>query len=188
MCLFIDIVNSTTFTDKQQFEHYITQYNKSYPTPHHKSTAYINYINNRNTIDNINSDVTRTWTAGINQFTDLSPAEFRQQYLMSSTISVPSYQQLLQSQSHKLYPPVYSTVADTLDWRNYSDHTVITPIIDQGAIGSCYAISALETVSAQYALINHMNAVTLSVEQIIDCSANYDMVQKHANCGVHGGV
>lgn len=178
---------------QHEFHQYTINYNKHYATLQQHNAAYKHYIDNVHIINTINNH-THSWTAGINQYTDLSPDEFRQQYLMSNKLNAAQFSRLLQTPTNKLYNlRQYNTtnpLRDTpieYDWRNYTLHRVVTDIVNQGAIGSCYAFSALDTISAQHSLLYNIDTIALSAEQIIDCSAEYDTVHKHANCGVYGG-
>lgn len=101
---------------------------------------------------------------GINQFSDLSPEEFKSLYL--------------RAQAEKA-PPFYGLKTDGLparfDWR---DRAVVAPVQNQEACGSCWAFSvvgAMESVNA----IRGANFQQLSVQQVVDCS--------YQNEGCNGG-
>lgn len=71
----------------------------------------------------------------------------------------------------------------SFDWRNQS---IITPVRDQGSVGTCWAFSAVGAIEAQRALHGH-GKEWLSVEQVADCDNSTDPDNIHADCGVFGG-
>lgn len=79
-----------------------------------------------------------------------------------------------------------STIAPppaSFDWR---DHNVVTPIRDQGTVGTCWAFSTVGAIESQRALKGNA-PLELSVEQVVDCDATRDPANTHADCGVFGG-
>lgn len=68
-----------------------------------------------------------------------------------------------------------SAVPQSVDWRTKG---VVTPVRQQGHCGSCWAISAVETIESALALSTGDTPVTLSVEQILVCCAT----QHHSQC------
>ncbi|XP_071778871.2 cathepsin O isoform X1 [Centroberyx gerrardi] len=92
---------------------------------------------------------------GINQFSDLSLDEFRDFYLRASADNAPLYS-----------GPKREGLPDKFDWR---DKTVVAPVQNQLACGSCWAFSvvgAMQTVQA----IAGRRLEQLSVQQVLDCS------------------
>ncbi len=54
------------------------------------------------------------------------------------------------------------------DWRENTTATPVTPVKDQGFVGTCWAHSAVQSIEGQYAMKG--NPLTkMSVEQIVDC-------------------
>ncbi|CAF4587032.1 unnamed protein product, partial [Rotaria magnacalcarata] len=56
-------------------------------------------------------------------------------------------------------------VPNSFDWRNYG---AVTPVKDQGSVGTCWAFSAVQNVEGQWFMKSKALA-ELSVEQIVDC-------------------
>eukprot|EP00698_Gefionella_okellyi_P007838 TRINITY_DN1916_c0_g1_i2.p1 TRINITY_DN1916_c0_g1~~TRINITY_DN1916_c0_g1_i2.p1 ORF type:complete len:266 (-),score=41.98 TRINITY_DN1916_c0_g1_i2:89-886(-) len=66
---------------------------------------------------------------------------------------------------------------DTFDWR---DHGAVTPVKDQGTVGSCWAFSTTGNIEGQLFLNKLVaNVTALSEEQLVDCDDK--------DCGVFGG-
>jgi len=83
------------------------------------------------------------------------------------------------------------TVA-AFDWRTSGSVNAVTPVKDQGAMGSCWAFSAVGNVEGQRAIQSEGKSVEdLSVEQLIECDAETGVHgatgEVHGDCGVFGG-
>lgn len=109
---------------------------------------------------------------GINQFSDLSPAEFRSRYL---TLRIPK--KFLASKSHRrkyeyLSPEAIKNYLREKhypmrwDWR---DMNVVTPIKNQEDCGACYATSTVAVIETMLSLSSGQLSKGLSVQQILDC-------------------
>ncbi|KAL3880400.1 hypothetical protein ACJMK2_032643 [Sinanodonta woodiana] len=108
---------------------------------------------------------------GVTKFSDLSPAEFRDQYL-KDLIFLPN----LGARPNSTLTP-YSrikslNIPDKVDWRNYGNQSIISPVKNQMKCGACWAFSAVETVESMYAKLKGKPPLDLSVQQIIDCASN----------------
>lgn len=71
----------------------------------------------------------------------------------------------------------------SFDWR---DHGAVTPVRDQGSVGTCWAFSTVGAIESQRILAGNAPE-ELSVEQVVDCDATRDPTNIHADCGVFGG-
>ena len=94
----------------------------------------------------------------INQFGDLTNSEFRAR---RTTTQVQDIQDIKQFR-----PPVGEIIPETKDWR---EENVVTPVKNQGDCGSCYAFSAVSSMTSMLA-IRSRELVALSEQQVIDCS------------------
>ncbi|XP_056625650.1 cathepsin O isoform X1 [Triplophysa dalaica] len=106
---------------------------------------------------------------GINQFSDLSPKQFKERYLTVQADAVPKFDPTRPDIRVKTSYPV------RFDWR---DRGVVGPVRNQNACGGCWAFSvveAIESVSATHA----GKLQELSVQQVLDCS--------YRNHGCNGG-
>ena len=68
--------------------------------------------------------------------------------------------------------------ADSLDWR---DKGAVNPVEDEGACGSTYAFSALDSTEAQW-FLKTGKLLALSKQALVDCSGTY------GNLGCNGGL
>ena len=71
-------------------------------------------------------------------------------------------------------------VAESINWVTSGK---VTEIKNQGSCGSDYAFAAASTVESAYAIKNNQEPLTLSAQQIIDCSSN----SIYGNKGCEGG-
>ena len=77
-----------------------------------------------------------------------------------------------------------SGIADSVDWR---EHGAVTPVVDQGFCGSCWAISVAGMLEGAYSIKTGKPAILLSFQQIIDCVRK----EKHfwrSSKGCKGGI
>ena len=76
------------------------------------------------------------------------------------------------------------------DWRSRSP-TVVTPVKDQGALGSCWAFSAVGNVEGQVSIAGGKAAEELSVEQLLECDQTSGVRsvdgERYGDCGAFGG-
>lgn len=118
-----------------------------------------------------NADSTQSWKMGINQFSDLTDAEFVALSLGELSNDLPSIP----------VEEVNAGFRGAIDWRNTG---IITPVKNQGQCGSCWAFAATAAhESYQIHSKNQPKNITLSEQQLVDCahSSPYD------NNGCNGG-
>jgi len=77
------------------------------------------------------------------------------------------------------------SVPINFDWTQ-NETPVVTPVRDQGTVGSCWAFSTVQNIEGQWALSGH-SLTELSVEQIVDCDGSTDPKTNNSDCGVFGG-
>jgi C1A family cysteine protease len=110
-----------------------------------------------------------TWTAGINQFSDLTREEFAAQYL--SGLRVPS------SSEVDVIVQDAGDVPNDIDWRSKG---AVTGVKNQGQCGSCWTFSATGAVEGWAVAVAHKGLPSLSEQQLVDCA-------KTAGQGCQGG-
>jgi len=149
-------------TDEEQFQAFITQYGKTY-SPAEYSTRFAIFKDNLRRIKSLNGMPQQTAVFGVSKFSDLSPDEFREQYLIKDMMK--SSQERLSKAQKWSAPQVTLDYPDTFDWNNEG---VVTPVYNQKQCGSCWAFSTTESIESMWALAN--NTLTkLSMQQIVDC-------------------
>ncbi|MQL36396.1 hypothetical protein EI006_26750, partial [Escherichia coli] len=114
---------------------------------------------------------------GVTKFSDLTPSEFRRQFLGLKRLRLPS-------DAHKA--PVLPTndLPEDFDWR---DKGAVTPVKDQGACGSCWSFSATGALEGAHFLATG-ELVSLSEQQLVDCDHVCDPEEYGAcDAGCNGG-
>ncbi|CAF1203654.1 unnamed protein product [Rotaria sordida] len=116
-------------------------------------------------------------TFELNKFADLTEDEFRNTILMRPQAPP------IHSRSRYMEIPTVGDLPDSFDWR---DHNAVTPVKDQGSVGTCWAFSTVQNVEGQWS-IKSKTLTNLSVEQIVDCDGMQKPDSGQADCGVYGG-
>merc|ERR1719436_2244969 len=98
-----------------------------------------------------------SWTKGVNQFTDLTEAEFSRIYL--GYIHRP----------REAVAVVECGPHADVDWRGKG---AMTPIKDQGQCGSCWAFSTTGGVEG-VEFVKSGSVTSLSEQSLVDCSGSY---------------
>lgn len=120
------------------------------------------FTHNLEEIERHNADSTQTYKKGVNQFTHLSVAEFKAMFLNRFYESAPSAQKV-QIEEKKITP-----VLREIDWQALGK---VSEVGNQGTCDAGYAFCSAGLIESYY-LIKGTN-VTLSKQQIVDCSADY---------------
>ena len=108
---------------------------------------------------------------GINQFTDLTPQEFKAQY-------VSGLQGKVESSGCGSFSSSASGAPSAIDWRNKG---AVTSVKDQGQCGSCWTFSATGAIEGAWA-ISKGQLIDLSEEQLVECAG-----LKYGSMGCNGG-
>ena len=119
-----------------------------------------------------NSDLSQNFTMGVNQFTDLTPEEFRAQYVGGLKAKVGSY-------GCKSFSSSASGAPSSIDWRTKG---AVTSVKDQGQCGSCWTFSATGAVEGAWA-ISKGELIDLSEQELVDCAAGVS----YGSHGCNGG-
>ena len=127
------------------------------------------FLRNLVKINEHNANPSNTYTMGVNQFTDLTDAEFSSLYL---TLQVPANKKVVDFSDVSV-----PSINGEIDW--IADGKV-TPVKNQGQCGSCWAFSATASIESAY-MIKSGSSPSLSEQQLVDCS------RKYGNQGCNGG-
>ena len=160
----IDKSERNTF---QEFQKFLIKYNKKYNTIAEYFLRYNVFKKNLKRF----SQNKASYKMGINQFTDLTPTEFRKGYLNLDMKLVNKINYKKVSVNSKNDAPE--------SW-NWVDEGVFGPVKDQGYCGSCWAFSTMGNIEALNAM-KTKEYVALSEQQLVDCDTEYDQ-------GCNGGL
>jgi len=155
-------VTATRYTPEllSQFNAWQIKYNKVYNSVTEFDHAITNFMASLQRIEANNKPGGTSY--GLTKFSDLSPAEFKAQYLKCGHAG-----RTPRSDSASVLPHTHVKAPSTVDWRTHTP-SVVTDVKDQGQCGSCWAFSATEAIESFWALAGN-NIVELSPEQIVDC-------------------
>nr|XP_055035044.1 cathepsin O [Misgurnus anguillicaudatus] len=163
---------SEKYQTEGRFRAYQQLYSRNYDS-NEFNQSLINFQDSLKRHAHLNSEVLKksNFSAryGINQFSDLSPKQFKERYLTLQAHTAPKLDPTRPDIRFKTRYPV------KFDWR---DHGVVGPVKNQEGCGGCWAFSvvgAIESVSAS----RSGKLQELSVQEVIDCS--------YSNNGCNGG-
>merc|ERR1711910_123119 len=153
----------------QAWQDYKLEYNKHYNADQ-ELTKYAIW---RKEVDNVNTHNAafgNGFKTEINEFSDLTDAEFEETYL--SGLRVPEG-----PSNATMYVPTNDPIPNAVDWRTAG---MVTPIKNQGQCGSCYSFSATGALEGAWKKAKG-SLPSLSEQEIVDCSGRY------GNYGCQGG-
>jgi C1A family cysteine protease len=162
----VALYNQQTDSAPYSFEQFKADYQKSYIRAGEEEYRKTIFLRNLVKIAEHNANKANTYEIGINQFTDLTNAEFQAIYL---TLIVPK-------ENNNIYIDTITPNAD-IDWQAAGK---VTPVKNQAQCGSCWAFSATAAHESAI-LIAGKPAADLSEQQLVDCSRSY------GNQGCNGG-
>jgi C1A family cysteine protease len=171
--------DSITFIDDEeyhwhQFNHFQERFSKRYESMEELEVRFDIFRNNLIHILAHNADVTQNFTMGINQFTDLTPEEFKKQYVSSYSSS-----SLVGSYGCKAFSSTASNAPNSVDWISKGK---VNPVRDQGQCGSCWAFATTANAESVWAIYSGQ-LLDLSEELLVDCASGAG----YHNLGCNGG-
>jgi KDEL-tailed cysteine endopeptidase len=155
----------------KQFTSFQERFVKKYQTLEELETRFQIFRENLRSIVLHNLDTTQNFTMGINQFTDLTPEEFKAQYISGLKSSVTS-------SGCKTFSSSASGTPAFLDWRTKN---AVTSVKDQGQCGSCWTFSATGAIEGAWA-ISSGKLLDLSEQQLVECAG-----LRYGSMGCNGG-
>ena len=153
----------TTFLNEgdewKQFSNFQERFSKRYENMQEMETRFQIFRTNLRNIILHNLDNTQNFTMGVNQFTDLTPQEFKDQFVGGLKAEVGSY-------GCKTFSSSASGAPSSIDWRQKG---AVTSVKDQGQCGSCWTFSSTGAVEGAWA-ISTGKLVDLSEQELVDCA------------------
>ena len=153
----------TTFLNEndewKQFSNFQDRFNKKYENIQELESRFQIFRSNLRNIILHNLDHTQNFTMGINQFTDLTPQEFKDQYVGGLKTEVGSY-------GCKTFSSSASGAPASIDWRSKG---AVTSVKDQGQCGSCWTFSATAAIEGAWSIAKGQ-LIDLAEQQLVDCA------------------
>jgi len=168
------------------FEAYETEFGKTYETEERAQRKEAFEANLAKIKAHNSQTPAPSWTMGVNQFADLTSAEFRdftkgRNKPSTANLNQPdglSTEERATFQKHHANDVSVDSLPDEVDWRTKG---VVSAVKNQGGCGSCWAFSTAETVESAVAIATKKPPLVLSEEELVDCMPNPDQ------CGGTGG-
>ena len=154
---FIDIEDE--LIHHKEFLSFRERFNKNYASKEELNTRFSVFRNNFINILIHNADVSQNFTLGVNQFTDLTPEEFKEQYVSGLKTQLGSY-------GCKTFSSTASSAPSSIDWRS---RNAVTSVKDQGQCGSCWSFSSTGAIEGAWAISNGQ-LVDLSEQELVACA------------------
>jgi C1A family cysteine protease len=161
----------------KEFQNFQERFSKRYSSMPELETRFAVFKKNFIEILAHNSDHSQNFTLGVNQFTDLTPEEFKAQYVSGLKSVVGSY-------GCKSFSSSASGTPATMDWRTKG---AVNPVRDQGQCGSCWAFSATGAIEGAWA-ISKGQLVDLSEQEVVDCATGFSYGSHGCNGGQMDGA
>lgn len=166
----------TSFLDENeewsQFTHFQERFSRRYENIGELETRFTIFRENLRNIIIHNLDHSQNFTMGVNQFTDLTPEEFKAKWVGGLKTEVGSY-------GCKTFTSGASGAPASVDWRN---NGAVTSVKDQGQCGSCWSFSSTGAVEGAWA-ISKGQLIDLSEQELVDCATGVS----YGSHGCNGG-
>lgn len=167
--LALGAVLSVADTRLNQFLDFIEKHKKNYESIDTFNKRFEIFRDNMKYIEEMNI-LGKNITLGETQFSDLTEDEFKKLQMTN----------VFFSRTCNTYSYTESNIPASIDWR---ERNAVTPVKDQGQCGSCWSFSATGAMEGAWA-IKSGDLVSLSEQQLVDCSSGFE----YGNHGCNGGL
>jgi cathepsin L len=168
LALLVLLVTANVSEQQVQFKSWASQFNKLYQSEEEAAYRFTVYQDNAKFVAEHDAEA-RGFKVALNEFADLTNAEFRALYNgMNLTKTPADFFEL----------SINTNIPETVDWRKQG---AVTGVKNQGQCGSCWSFSATGSTEGAH-FIKNKKLVSLSEQNLIDCSTRY------GNMGCNGGL
>ena len=172
---FFAVSNAQTLLNENEiwsrFTNFQEKFAKKYENVQELETRFSVFRENFRNIITHNADRNQTFTMGINQFTDLTPEEFKAQMIRGLKAPVGSY-------GCGTFSNSASGTPTAIDWRTKG---AVTTVKDQGQCGSCWTFSSTGAMEGAWAIAKGQ-LIDLAEQELVDCAG-----LKYGSMGCNGG-
>ncbi|RAL50820.1 hypothetical protein DM860_015967 [Cuscuta australis] len=169
---------------EEHFEQWMVLHKRTYRDELEKEKRFTIFKQNKEYVESFNKAGNRTFTLGINAFSDMTDQEFIDAYLNGNYTGPPPLRRPVSSKhSSKPYSGSsfhnvsLGTLPAAVDWVKQG---AVTRVKNQGTCGSCWAFSAVAALEG----LNKIRSGTLlalSEQQLVDCDTDsHGCVSGHA--------
>ena len=160
------------------FSNYQDMFAKSYDNVYELEDRFAVFQANLETIMAHNSNETRTFDMGVNQFTDMTAEEFKKHLGLRPKKKGLRFGNVVGGMTCDSFVSSGASLPASVDWRT---NGAVTPVKDQGQCGSCWSFSATGAMEGAWA-IAHGALVSLSEQELVDCAGI-----RYGSQGCNGG-
>ena len=172
---FFAVCNAQTLLNENEiwsrFTNFQEKFSKKYENVQELETRFSVFRENFRNIITHNADRNQSFTMGVNQFTDLTPDEFKAQMIRGLKAPVGSFGCGSFSNSASGAPA-------SIDWRTKG---AVTTVKDQGQCGSCWTFSSTGAMEGAWAIAKGQ-LIDLAEQELVDCAG-----LKYGSMGCNGG-
>lgn len=162
---------------EQQYQFLFAKFVQQYEKQYEMNDFFGKFSTFKSNLDLIVAHNARpeTFKMGVNQFTDLTQAEFSQMMGLRTQIGLPYAMSQLEA------PFVSQLPKNNEQWKETSHISKMNPVKNQASCGSCWAFSTHASLEFEVALATG-KIVDLSEQQLVDCAGSA------GNNGCNGGL
>jgi KDEL-tailed cysteine endopeptidase len=168
-----ELVSNDEVSHWREFTNFQERFSKRYSTIEELEVRFAVFRKNFIEIMKHNADFRQNFTMGVNQFTDLTPEEFKLNVIGQGV------KQNLGSFGCKPFSSTATGAPVSIDWRTKG---IVNPVRDQGQCGSCWAFATTANAESAWAQSTG-KLLDFSEEYLVDCAQGVG----YYNMGCNGG-